>query len=318
MDKNKNIINDLSESMETEDKLNKIVSRKVHDYITNPSRELSDNEKSLIQKTTKKYNVTTLILTAITAISIGTIATLYTSLINSRAENRIEAMDNTLSKKILEFEKIINDKSVDLSAETEESKKEIKLFVKENEGEIAEVIDEFDNERKNIAETRGEFRNINKDLSTKLESTKKSIEELERLINKTSEVEIQLRAITDGLEENKRLLNILENPNQQLTVSQENGSNFMLIGELLIQWGNGRTPNSGGKGRIELVRPLANIGEVSIAITPQFDKVKAIAEIVSINKNMIEFSIYNAEVKRNYGRNDAPYSYILTAQIEPK
>lgn len=317
MSDKKEIINKLNENFELEDQINKVVRRRVHEHLTDPDRNLTENEKLLIQKATKGYNVTTIILTFITAISIGALATFYNNAIKEKAENNIEALRLEMRSDIKTFNDKLNDRIIDLSTKTSTSKKEIADFVSNNENEINNVIEEFDKEIRSVAVTRGRFQEINNDLNKRLESTRKKIQELESLIKITTATENRLKQITSDIEKNELLLDILANPEQQLNVIQFEGGSYMIIGNLLIQWGNGRTPKGGGNATITFARPISIKGESGISITPQVGRsVKFLSQIINISKSEAEFVIYNAERKAEFKRFDAPYSYVLMGQID--
>lgn len=314
-DEQKKAVEYLSEKEDIDKKLDEIVSRRISDYLSNPNRKLTTNEKELIEKSTKKFNIITIILTALTAVSIGTAATLYSSLIDSRAEIRLGEIQNQIDKKLNQLQGQFDERANSLNIDTERIKAEIEAFLKDNEGEIVKIINKFDDERTKLAMTQGEFKAVNNELNQKLSETRVKITEINDLISRTSETERQLKSITDRLNDNQRLLRILENPSNQLIVKRKNGDNYMIIGELLIQWGTTSTPSSGGVGTISFVQPVNNFEEVSVSITPEYQSVKAFAEVSEITNDGVKFRIYNAEVDREFGRNNAPYSYILIAKI---
>ena len=86
----------------------KEAKRDLLNQLNDPERELTDNEKKLIRKTAKSYNVIILIITGITAISIIGIANLYSSYLELQTDQKLQAsvedLRNKTEKLTTEFE----------------------------------------------------------------------------------------------------------------------------------------------------------------------------------------------------------------------
>lgn len=280
--------------------------------LDDPERELTDNEKKLIKTTTKSYNTGILIVTIITAVSIGIITWLYTSIV----ENDLKIAN----QKQLE---IFEDKLNELTSNFEN---EIDNSIRQGKDKINDIVDEYKEDSKNLTLKRGEFdaynslynnkKNDIEDLLKALEKGKNDASnlksEMESLLSNlyklTESTQSKTKIIEQKLSDSDKLIGLIEN-SQNLEIKERGSHLYISFGDLFIQWGTGSI--TGRNTRIDLIEPVSDPQKVSISVVGEDMVFKSFPEIKNVTDGSFEITLWNSDGKRDKWQNEGLFRYTL-------